>query len=182
MLAGLTVALATTAASAQDASPKLPDYAKTLTELSAVQPTGGAGGSGYAKVQVVTILGDASKPGPYAQLLKVGPNAQIAAHHHGGDRVGTVLKGTWHFGYGTQFDKAKLKTLPVGSVYTEPSHGAHFAMTGNEPVIVLITGKVPPTRCTKIRPTIRRQDKAGSRLGRRNHHRRWSATYVGDLS
>ena len=166
LLAGLTVALATTAASAQDASPKLPDYAKTLTELSAVQPTGGAGGSGYAKVQVVTILGDASKPGPYAQLLKVGANAQIAAHHHAGDRVGTVLKGTWHFGYGTQFDKAKLKTLPVGSVYTEPSHGAHFAMTGNEPVIVLITGKVPPTRCTKIRPTIRRQDKAGSRLGR----------------
>jgi uncharacterized RmlC-like cupin family protein len=143
LLAGLTVALATTAASAQDASPKLPDYAKTLTELSAVQPTGGAGGSGYAKVQVVTILGDASKAGPYAQLLKVGANAQIAAHHHAGDRVGTVLKGTWHFGYGTQFDKAKLKTLPVGSVYTEPSHGAHFAMTGNEPVIVLITGNGP---------------------------------------
>ena len=72
-----------------------------------------------------------------------GPDAQIAAHHHAGDRVGTVLKGTWHFGYGTQFDKAKLKTLPVGSVYTEPSNGAHFAMTGNEPVIVLITGNGP---------------------------------------
>ena len=143
LLAGLTVALATTAASAQDASPKLPDYAKTLTELSAVQPTGGAGGSGYAKVQVVTILGDASKAGPYAQLLKVGANAQIAAHHHAGDRVGTVLKGTWHFGYGAQFDMAKLKTLPVGSVYTEPSNGAHFAMTGNVPVIVLITGNGP---------------------------------------
>jgi hypothetical protein len=54
-----------------------------------------------------------------------------------------VLKGTWHFGYGTQFDKAKLKTLPVGSVYTEPSNGPHFAMTGNEPVIVLITGTGP---------------------------------------
>ena len=78
LLAGVAVALATTAASAQDASPKLPDYAKTPTELSAVQPTGGAGGSGNAKVQVVTILGDASKPGPYAQLLKVGANAQIA--------------------------------------------------------------------------------------------------------
>jgi quercetin dioxygenase-like cupin family protein len=76
-------------------------------------------------------------------LLKVGANAQIAGHHHAGDRVGTVLKGTWHFGYGTQFDKAKLKTLPVGSVYTEPSNEPHFAMTGNEPVIVLITGTGP---------------------------------------
>jgi hypothetical protein len=142
LLAGMVVAVATTA-SAQDASPKLPDYAKTPMELLAVQSTGGAGGSGSSKVQVVTILGDASKPGVYAQLLKVDANAQIAAHHHAGDRVGTVLKGTWHFGYGTQFDKSKLKTLPVGSVYTEPSNGPHFAMTGDEPVIVLITGVGP---------------------------------------
>jgi uncharacterized RmlC-like cupin family protein len=143
LLASATVAFGVAAAAAQDASPKLPDYAKTLVELSAMQPTGGAGGSGNVKVEVITILGDASKPGPYAQLLKVGANAQIAAHHHAGDRVGTVLQGTWHFGYGTQFDKGKLKTLPVGSVYTEPSGGPHFAMTGNEPVIVLISGTGP---------------------------------------
>jgi quercetin dioxygenase-like cupin family protein len=141
LLASAALALIATAALAQDA--KLPDYAKTPSELSAVQPTGGAGGSGNAKVQVVTILGDASKPGPYAQLLKVGANAQIPAHHHAGDRVGSVLKGTWHFGYGAKFDKAKLKTLPVGSVYTEPANDPHFAMTGDEPVVVLITGNGP---------------------------------------
>jgi uncharacterized RmlC-like cupin family protein len=143
LLVGVAVALVTTAASAQNASPKLPDYAKTAAELSAVEPTGGAGGSGNPKVQVVTILGDASKPGVYAQLLKVGAEAQIPAHHHAGDRVGTVLKGTWHFGFGGKFDKAKLKTLPVGSVYTEPSNEPHFAMTSNEPVVVLITGTGP---------------------------------------
>jgi quercetin dioxygenase-like cupin family protein len=143
LLAGLAVAVATTAALAQETALKLPDYAKTLAELIAVQPTGGAGGSGNPEVQVVTILGDPSKPGPYAQLLKVGANAQIPAHHHAGDRFGTVLKGTWHFGYGTQFDKTKLKTLPVGSVYTEPANGPHFAMTGNESVVVLITGTGP---------------------------------------
>jgi hypothetical protein len=42
--------------------------------------------------------------------------------------------------------KAKLKTLPVGSVYTEPSQQPHFAMTGNEPVVVLITGTLPTIR------------------------------------
>jgi uncharacterized RmlC-like cupin family protein len=143
LLASVALALAATTASAQDAGPRLPDYAKSPNELSTVQPTGGAGGSGNAKVEVVTILGDASKPGVYAQLLKVGPDAQIAAHHHAGDRVGTVLQGTWHFGYGTKFDKANLKTLPVGSVYTEPAKEPHFAMTGNEPVVVLITGTGP---------------------------------------
>src|SRR5262245_32512401 len=113
VLASLAVPVVTTAASAQDTNAKLPDYAKALAELDAVQPTGGAGGSGNAAVQVVTILGEASKPGVYAQLLKVDANAQIAAHYHAGDRVGTVLKGTWHFGYGMQFDKSKLTTLPV---------------------------------------------------------------------
>jgi quercetin dioxygenase-like cupin family protein len=142
-LTGVAVAVVATAASAQNAGPKLPDYAKTPAELSAVQPTGGAGGSGNAKVQVVTILGDASKPGAYAQLLKVGAGAQIPAHHHAGDRVGTVLKGTWHFGFGEKFDKAKLKTLPAGSVYTEPANEPHFAMTSTEPVVVLITGTGP---------------------------------------
>jgi quercetin dioxygenase-like cupin family protein len=131
------------ATSAQDTGTKLTDFAKTLSELSAVEPTGGAGGSGNAKVQVVTVIGEPSKPGTYAQLLKVGPNAQIAAHQHAGERVGAVLKGTWYFGYGTQFDRAQLKTLPVGSVYTEPANRPHIAMTADEPVIVLITGTGP---------------------------------------
>jgi len=143
LLVGVVVAFAATAASAQNAGSKLPDYAKTPTELSAVQPTGGAGGSGNPGVQVITILGDASKPGVYAQLLKVAAGAEIPAHHHAGDRIGTVLQGTWHFGYGSKFDKAKLKTLPVGSVYTEPANEPHFAMTANEPVIVMLTGSGP---------------------------------------
>ena len=54
-----------------------------------------------------------------------------------------MLQGTWHFGYGPQFDRSRLKTLPVGSVYTEPANEPHFAMTGNEPVVVLITGTGP---------------------------------------
>jgi hypothetical protein len=124
-------------------APQLPNYSKTPAELAAIAPTGGAGGSGNAKVEVVTILGDPSKPGPYSQLLKVGPHATIAAHHHAGDRVGTVLQGTWMFGYGPSFSEAVLRTLPVGSVYTEPSGAAHFAMTGDEAVTVLITGTGP---------------------------------------
>ncbi|MBR0875067.1 cupin domain-containing protein [Bradyrhizobium tropiciagri] len=139
----LVVAALLLAGPAAAQPPRLPDYARTLSELAEIAPTGGAGGSGNAKVQVVTILGDASKPGVYAQLLRVGAGAQIPAHHHAGERVATVLQGTWHFGYGMEFDKAKLKTLPVGSVYTEPSNAPHFAMTGTEPVVVLITGSGP---------------------------------------
>jgi len=143
LLVSVVVAFAPTAASAQNTGSKLPDYAKTPTELSAVQPTGGAGGSGNPGVQVITILGDASKPGVYAQLLKVAAGAEIPAHHHAGDRIGTVLQGTWHFGFGDKFDTGQLRTLPVGSVYTEPDNAPHFAMTASEPVTVLLTGVGP---------------------------------------
>lgn len=139
----VTAMLGTTAFAQSTPAPQLSDYAKTPAELAAIAPTGGAGGSGNPKVQVVNILGDPSKPGPYGQLLRVGPHASIAAHHHAGDRIGTVLKGTWRLGYGPKFDKAKLHTLPVGSVYTEPSGGPHFAMTADEAVVVLITGNGP---------------------------------------
>lgn len=133
------------AAHAQQAgAPSFSDhFAKTPSQLSAISPTGGAGGSGNAKVQVVTLLGDPSKPGPYSQLLRVAPHASIPAHHHAGDRVGTVLSGTWHFGYGAKFDASQLRTLPTGSIYTEPAGGAHFAQTGDEAVTVLITGFGP---------------------------------------
>jgi catechol 2,3-dioxygenase-like lactoylglutathione lyase family enzyme len=63
LLVGVAVALATMAATAQDASPKLPDYAKTLSELSAVHQTGGAGVSGSAKARVEgRVLGGAAPP------------------------------------------------------------------------------------------------------------------------
>ncbi len=132
-----------TFASSAEQQQRLPDFAQTPSEWAAAGETGGAGGSGNPKVEVVTLIGDPSKPGAYSQLLKVGPNASIPAHYHAGDRVGTVLKGTWHFGFGPEFDKTKLKELPVGSIYTEPSQAPHFAMTGNEPVVVLITGGGP---------------------------------------
>jgi len=135
--------LASSAALAQDGSAQLPNYSKTLAELSNIEATGGAGGSGNAAVQVVTILGDPSMPGPYAQLLRVGAHAQITSHHHAGDRIGTMLRGTWHFGYGGESSQAQLRTLPTGSAYTEPANAPHFAMTGDEPVIVLITGTGP---------------------------------------
>jgi quercetin dioxygenase-like cupin family protein len=67
----------------------------------------------------------------------------IAAHSHRDDRVATVISGTWRIGYGDRFDESKLKALPPGSYYTEPPGQTHFAETGDEPVVVQITGFGP---------------------------------------
>jgi quercetin dioxygenase-like cupin family protein len=121
---------------------EVPVFTQTPTqELQSA--TGGAGSSNNSTVQVVVLLGNPSNSGPYVQLLKVPPHTTIQAHHHAGDRIGTVLKGTLHLGFGRKFDEASLVSLPIGSIYTEPSGVAHFAQTGEEAVIVQITGYGP---------------------------------------
>ncbi len=103
----------------------------------------GTGSSGVAGIQTVVLKGNPDQAGVYTIMLRVPAHTQIAAHSHGDDRVATVISGTWHFGYGDVFDEAKLKTLPAGSFYTEPPSRNHFAATGDEPVVVQITGFGP---------------------------------------
>lgn len=104
---------------------------------------GGTGTSGADGVQTTVLKGDPNQAGAYAVLLRVPAHTKIAPHDHPDDRVAVVISGTWHFGYGTDFDSAQLRTLPPGSVYTEPPHRPHFAETGDEAVVVEITGFGP---------------------------------------
>ncbi len=103
----------------------------------------GTGSSGVGGIQTVVLKGDPNESGVYTIMLRVPAHTQIAAHSHRDDRVATVVSGTWHIGYGDKFDESKLKALPPGSFYTEPPGQNHFAETGDEPVVVQITGFGP---------------------------------------
>ncbi|GAO41762.1 cupin domain-containing protein [Flavihumibacter petaseus] len=126
----------------------------TQQEIINTKSTGALapGSSNLSAVQVIVIYGDPSKAGLYTILLKVAANTKIPAHLHPDDRVGTVVSGTWYFGYGDKFDESKLKKLPVGSVYSENPDQNHFAMTKKEPVIVEITG-YGPSGVTYVNPS-----------------------------
>jgi uncharacterized RmlC-like cupin family protein len=89
------------------------------------------------------LAGDPTKPGLYSLRLTVPPNTRIAAHTHRDERTAVVVAGTWFFGYGRAADETALKALPAGSFYTEPAGAAHFAMTKDEPVEIVITGYGP---------------------------------------
>lgn len=117
----------------------------TQREIINLKATGetAPGSSNSSAVQVVVIYGDPSKAGLYTILLKVAANTRIAAHLHPDERIGTVVSGTWYFGYGNSFEVNKLKKLSVGSVYSEAKDVNHFAMTRSEAVIVQITGYGP---------------------------------------
>jgi len=103
----------------------------------------GTGSSGVGGIETVVLKGDPNESGVYTIMLRVPAHTQIAAHSHRDDRVATVVSGTWHIGYGDKFDESKLKTLTPGSFYTEPPGRNHFAETGDEPVVVQITGSGP---------------------------------------
>src|SRR5438105_4636547 len=103
----------------------------------------GTGSSGVGGIQTAVLKGNPDQAGVYTIMLRVPAHTRIAAHSHRDDRVATVVSGTWHIGYGDKFDEAKLKALPPGSFYTEPPSRNHFAETGDEPVVVQITGFGP---------------------------------------
>jgi quercetin dioxygenase-like cupin family protein len=119
----------------QRLSPKEID---ALTQIGA-----GAGTSGVTGIQTRVLKGNPNQTGLYTIQLKVPANTRIEAHTHLDDRVATVISGTWYLGYGSRFDEKELKALSPGSFYTEPPNVPHFARTGNESVVVQISGYGP---------------------------------------
>jgi quercetin dioxygenase-like cupin family protein len=101
------------------------------------------GSSGVSGVHTKVLFGDPAKADFYTILLYVPAHTTIQAHSHRDDRVATVVSGEWHFGYGDHFNAKSLKTLPPGSVYSEPGGDNHFARTDAEAVIVEISGYGP---------------------------------------
>jgi len=125
-------------------APTLPQIRLTPSEIAALPlDNNQIGSSGVTGVHTKILYGDPSKEGFYTILLYVGPHTTIQSHSHRDNRVATVVSGEWHFGYGDHFDAAGLKTLPPGSVYSEPAGQTHFAQTTTDSVIVEISGYGP---------------------------------------
>src|SRR3981081_3129564 len=137
-LAIVTLSLATAAAQS------LPQMRMTPTEIRALTlDNNQIGSSKLPGVHTKVLAGDPTKPGFYTILLFVPPHTTIQAHSHRDDRMSSVPSGEWHFGYGDHFDAQSLKTLPPGSVYSEPGGVNHFARTDADAVIVQISGYGP---------------------------------------
>ena len=144
MLKSLVMAALVFLSAGQTGNSSLPQMRMTPAEIAA----SGAGddqtgGAGSAAGQRRVLFGDSTTAGYYSILLFVPAHTTIQAHSHRDNRMATVVSGEWHFGYGNQFNAEALKTLPPGSVYSEPGGVNHFAQTAADPVIVQISGYGP---------------------------------------
>ena len=96
-------------------------------------------------IEQVNLVGDPALPGRYTIRLKFPKGYRVAPHTHPDSREVTVLSGTFANGYGNTFDASKLKKLPPGSFYTEPSDVPHFIEVQDD-VMLQVTSTGPSGR------------------------------------
>ncbi len=77
-------------------------------------------------VRLAVIVGEPSKPGPYAIRVKVPAGVKLMPHWHPEDRIYTVISGVFYIGLGDRFDADKLQAYPAGSVVVLPGNTSHF--------------------------------------------------------
>jgi quercetin dioxygenase-like cupin family protein len=101
---------------------------------------------GFAGAQRAVMVGDPSKPGFYAVMVKWLAGDHFShPHFHPHDRFITVLKGTWWVGSGTKFDPNATVPMPAGTFVTHFSKQVHFDGAKDEDAILLIVGEGPET-------------------------------------
>jgi quercetin dioxygenase-like cupin family protein len=115
----------------------------TAEESQSAPPGGQLGTAGVPGTQLRVLSGNPKQAGLYTVMIKLPKNTVIKPHSHPDDRVGTVVSGSFYFGFGDTFDESQLKKLSAGSFYTEPPGAYHFAMTKDDEAVVYVTGTGP---------------------------------------
>jgi len=96
-------------------------------------------------MEQLNLVGDPAKLGPYTLRLKFPKGFKVAPHTHPDSREVTIMSGVFATGYGETFDRAKLKSLPAGSFYTEPANLPHFIEI-EEDTTIQVSGTGPSGR------------------------------------
>lgn len=109
--------------------------AAEISAISGIAPTSG--------VHMTTLVGDPTKHGIYTVRVAIAAGTTVQPHMHRDNRSVTVMSGNWQMAYGNKFDAKLLKSLPPGSVYTEPAGQPHFSAAVGGPVVILVTGMGP---------------------------------------
>jgi hypothetical protein len=91
------------------------------------------------------LMGDPTKPGWYAVLVKWYPHNFSHPHTHPNDRYATVIFGTWWVGSGTKFDPDATVPMPAGSYVVDLAKQPHFDGAKDEPAVIEIVGEGPAT-------------------------------------
>ncbi|MFL2546808.1 MAG: cupin domain-containing protein [Candidatus Rariloculaceae bacterium] len=90
-----------------------------------------------------TISGSNETPGMYVYRTRFPDGFRNQPHYHPDSRVGTVISGTLHVGFGGEIDEASMRPITAGGMWTEPAGQAHYVWVKDGPVEIQIVGEGP---------------------------------------
>jgi len=94
--------------------------------------------------QVAILYGDPSKAGLYVERIKFPAGLEIQVHMHSDPhRTILILSGTLYYAVGKEWDESKMKPLPAGTFFTEPTGMPHYAWAKDGEVVLQISGIGP---------------------------------------
>ncbi len=93
----------------------------------------------------LNVVGDPERPGFYVIRRRFKPGEMSRPHMHSGDRLVTVIKGTWWTGEGDVFEPSKTIPVRAGGFMLHPAGFHHWDGAKDEEVIVQIIGMGPVT-------------------------------------
>ena len=101
---------------------------------------------GFPGAERAIMVGDPSKPGFYAVMIKWLPGNHFSRpHFHPNDRFITVLKGTWWVGTSNKFNPDDTVPMPAGTFVTHFGKQVHWDGAKDEDAVLLIVGEGPAT-------------------------------------
>ena len=96
-----------------------------------------------SSARLAVLVGEPTQPGPYVIRVKLPPGEKLMPHRHPEDRVYTVMSGVFYIGLGAQFDDAKLRAYPPGSIIVLPGDTWHFHWAKSGEYITQVTAIGP---------------------------------------
>jgi quercetin dioxygenase-like cupin family protein len=94
-------------------------------------------------VKIAVIEGTMKDESPFTALIKFPADFKVPVHTHPVTERVTVLSGNFYLGIGNEFDRAKAKTLPPGSVALMEPGVTMFAFTEDEESVIQLHGTGP---------------------------------------
>ena len=99
---------------------------------------------GYPQAaRTAVLVGEPTKPGPYAIRVKLPHGTKMMPHKHTEDRVYVVISGVFYIGLGDEFDESKLTAHAPGTVVVLPSGQSHFHWAKSGEYVTQVTAIGP---------------------------------------
>ena len=139
----LLIAAASLGSADVTAAPPMPDLDPSMVSYLHPEQIKWIGNPAVA--QQAVLMGDPTRPGMYAILVKWYPHNFSHPHTHPHDRYAVVLSGTWWVGSGTKFDPDATVPMPAGSYVVDLATQPHFDGAKDEAAVIEIVGEGPAT-------------------------------------